>query len=76
MSYGSRLAIKRHTYRGEAGWLIYGSGYGIFGTSIFTTSRSSAEHIRELVRAGIDTTVADFEPQAKYAHMDVEKAAA
>jgi hypothetical protein len=71
MTDSKRLSIKRSTYRGQDGWLIYGSGYGIFGTSIFTLSRSSAEHIREQVRAGVDTTVADFEPQAEYAHLDV-----
>ena len=72
----TRYTIRPAVYCGQAGYTIRGNGGGIFGTSIFTTSRSSAEHIREQLRArdrGEDVDVAtgpDFQPQEQYAHLD------
>lgn len=73
----NRYTIRPKVYRGQPGFVIRGNGGGIFGTSIFTTSRSSAEHIREQLRADerYATTAEDYEPQPRYAHLDTEAAA-
>jgi hypothetical protein len=59
MTNGTRLQIRRATYRGRDGFTVRGQG-GIFGISIFCETRDAAEHIRELVRRGIEETVTDF----------------
>lgn len=51
--------IRTKTYRSQQGFLVIGPG-GIFGTSIFTATRSSAEHIRAKCRLGLEITTADF----------------
>ncbi len=58
----ARLSIRPTTWRGEDGFLIYGRDAGGRRVSIFTTTRGSAEHIRERVKAGHDIA-ADFEPR-------------
>lgn len=47
--------IIRKTYHGREGFLVSGPR-----CSIFTETRGSAEMIRAKVRAGIETTLADF----------------
>jgi hypothetical protein len=59
----ARLSIRRKTYRGEDGFLVYGRDGAGRQVSIFTTTRGSAEHIRERVKAGQQTTLDDFEPR-------------
>ncbi len=59
----ARLSIRPTTWRGEDGFLICGRDAGGRRVSIFTTTRGGAEHIRDRVKAGHDTTVADFEPR-------------
>jgi hypothetical protein len=60
----ARLSIRPTTYRGEPGFLIYGTdAKGHSGISIFTTTRGSAKHIRDLMRDGRECTTADFEPR-------------
>ncbi len=59
----ARLSIRPTSWRGEDGFLICGRDAGGRRVSIFTTTRGSAEHIRDRVKAGHDATVADFEPR-------------
>ncbi|HXM59175.1 MAG TPA: hypothetical protein VOB72_27510 [Candidatus Dormibacteraeota bacterium] len=59
----ARLSIRPTTYRGEDGFLVYGRDGAGSKVSIFTTTRGSAERIRERVKAGEQTTAEDFEPR-------------
>lgn len=59
MSKG-RLSIRRKVYRGREGFLVSGNVGGIFGTSIFTETRESAEHIKAKVLRGEEITSQDF----------------
>lgn len=60
----SRLAIRQHTYRGEAGFTVSGTdAYGRRGISIFTTTRASAERMRDLLRRGWDVSGSDWPGQ-------------
>ena len=57
----ARLQIRRKTYRGDDGFLICGrDGLGR-SVSVFTLTRTSAERIRDKVRAGEQIEGADFE---------------
>jgi hypothetical protein len=51
--------IRSKTYRGQEGFVVRGPG-GIYGISIFVETRAAAEHMRELLRRGIEETLADF----------------
>jgi len=46
-----RLSIRASVYRGQPGFLIYGSGPG-FGTKVFCTTREQAERARDNINAG------------------------
>ena len=76
MNRTARLMVQRKTYRGEDGWSIYGRDGYDRAVRIFTTSRSSAEHIRASIRANPHyfTTGEDFEPQPRYSHLDAMEA--
>ena len=60
----NRYTIRPAWYRGQAGFTIRGKGPGLFGTKVFTLSRSSAEHIKRKLLAGKSIEVPDFEEQA------------
>ena len=56
------ISIRSTTYRGEDGFAIVGTLPGSNRrVNIFTTNRKSAEHIRDLVKAGKDIDVKDFQ---------------
>lgn len=56
------ISIRSTTYRGEDGFAIVGSLPGSNRrVNIFTTNRKSAEHIRDLVKAGKNVDVKDFQ---------------
>jgi hypothetical protein len=59
----ARLQIRPSVYRDREGFSITGRDGVGHRISIFTETRSSAEHIRRKVRAGEETTLSDFEPQ-------------
>jgi hypothetical protein len=63
----ARVSIRPKTWRGEEGFLISGRDTRDRQVSIFTTTRGSAEHIRDRVKAGHDITSADFEPREEEA---------
>ena len=56
-----RVSIRPFTYRREQGFLVIGSGTGVWRHEIFTTTRTSAEHIKGLMKAGIEVELADFD---------------
>jgi hypothetical protein len=59
----ARLSIRPTTYRGEEGFLVRGRDGAGRQVSVFTTTRGSAEHIRDQVKAGNQITLDDFEPR-------------
>jgi hypothetical protein len=56
----ARLSIRPKVYRGRDGFSISGTDAHGRRTRIFTETRSSAEHIRAKVRAGLDIDLEDF----------------
>ena len=59
----ARVSIRPTTYRNQHGFLICGRDVRGRRVSIFTTTRGSAEHIRDKVKAGQGTTLEDFKPR-------------
>jgi hypothetical protein len=57
----TRISIRVHTYHSVLGFLICGTNARGHHVRIFTKTRTSAEHIRGLVKLGRDVTVADFD---------------
>jgi hypothetical protein len=55
-----RIQIRRRSYRGRDGWLICGTDPYMRRVSIFTETRTSAETIRDAVKAGRETTLEMF----------------
>lgn len=47
-----KLSIRKHTYNGVEGYLLYGGGRGSYGTKIFTRTREEAEQARERLKRG------------------------
>jgi hypothetical protein len=56
----ARLAIRSYIYRGTTGFLVYGRGAQGHRVSVFATTRTAAERIRDKLRAGEEIGVADF----------------
>lgn len=56
------IQVRTYTYRGKDGYCISGRTSGDSRrVSIFTESRSSADHIARKVRAGEDINLSDFD---------------
>lgn len=57
----NKISIKPSTYRGKNGFLVYGYGPAASGIQrVFASSRKAAERIAAKLRAGQQTTSADF----------------
>ena len=56
-----RVSIRPFVYRGERGFMVSGSGSGMFRHQMFTTTRTSAEWIKVLMMRGIEVELADFQ---------------